>query len=261
VCAEHVGVTTVNAPVRQLFGVPINAMTMERVLSLVDETIESRGRLLIGVVNAAKLVNMRTDEALRRAVLSADVVFADGTAVVWASRILGKRLPERIAGIDLMHEMLRRGDERNYRVYCLGASDETLQRAVRRIEFDYPGVVICGMHNGYFGPEEERDVVADIRASQPDILFVAMSPPKKEIFLARRSAELGVPVCHGVGGAFDILAGTVQRAPRSWQRLGLEWLYRVKQEPRRLWRRYLVTNTLFAGMVLAELLRRSGGSC
>ncbi len=242
-------------PVQQLLGVPIDALTMDEAFSIVGDTIDRKGRLLIGVVNAAKLVNMRRDHTLRGAVLSADIIMADGMAVVWASRLLHRPLPERVAGIDLMHGMLRRGSERHYRVYCLGATDEVLQMAVSRVRELYPGVVIAGQRNGYFRPDEEPEIIAAIREAEADILFVGMSPPKKEVFLARWSATLNVPVCHGVGGAFDVLAGKARRAPERWQRLGLEWLYRVKQEPHRLWWRYLVTNTIFCGMVLAEMLR------
>ncbi len=239
----------------RVLGVPIDPLRMSDVLSLVDQAIQRRDRLLIGVVNAAKLVNMRRDRKLRNAVLSADVILADGMAVVWASRLLQQRLPERVAGIDLMHEMLRQGDRRGYRVYCLGATDEVLQAAVGRIRTDYPGVMVVGKRNGYFRLDDEANIVADIRSSRADILLAAMSPPKKEQFLARWVEELQVPVCHGVGGAFDVMASKVRRAPVRWQRLGLEWLYRVLQEPRRLWRRYLVTNTVFCGMVIAAMFR------
>ncbi len=241
-------------PCCRLFGFPIHGLRMEQVLDVVDETIARRERLLIGVVNAAKLVNMRRDGVLRDAVLSSDMILADGMAVVWAARLLRRSLPERVAGIDLMHAMLHRGNERGYRVYCLGARQDALDTAVARIRVEYPGVVIAGTRNGYFSPEEESGIVAEIRAAKPDMLFVAMSPPKKEVFLAKWAAKLEVPVCHGVGGAIDVLAGKVQRAPEVWQRLGIEWLYRVKQEPRRMWRRYLVTNSLYCGMVVGELL-------
>ena len=240
-------------PVCTFSGVPIHALTMRQAISIVDETIEQRGRLLIGVVNAAKMVNMRRDESLRRAVLGCDVILADGMAVVWASRILRRGLPERVPGIDLMHGILQRGDDRHYRVYLLGATDEVLRVSAARIAEDYPGVALVGTRNGYFEPDEEAEIAAEIRAARPDVVFVAMSPPKKELFMARWFATLDAPVCHGVGGALDVLAGKVQRAPKRWQRFGLEWLYRVKQEPRRMWRRYLVTNTLFCGMVLREL--------
>jgi N-acetylglucosaminyldiphosphoundecaprenol N-acetyl-beta-D-mannosaminyltransferase len=115
---------------------------------------------------------------------------------------------------------------------------------------------LVGHHHGYFTPQEEPALVAAIAGAQPDILLVGISSPKKERFLARWGDQLGVPVCHGVGGSFDVLAGKVRRAPLAWQRLGLEWLYRVKQEPRRLWRRYLVTNALFCAMVLFAFVRR-----
>lgn len=244
------------SPRRELLGIPVEALTLEQALDRVDAAIASRARLQIGVVNAAKVVNMRRDALLRADVLSSDLILADGIAVVWAGRLLGRRLPERVAGIDLMHGMLRRGSQRGYRVFCLGASAEVLQKAVARIRADYPGVAVVGLHDGYFSAEQEEGVAQEIVDSRPHILFVAMTSPKKEKFLARWSGRLGVPVCHGVGGSFDVLAGKVERAPLSWQRFGLEWLYRVKQEPRRLWRRYLVTNTLFCGMVLRDLLLR-----
>jgi N-acetylglucosaminyldiphosphoundecaprenol N-acetyl-beta-D-mannosaminyltransferase len=241
--------------VHELFGIPIAPLTMAEVLDRVAEAIVRRTPLLIGVVNAAKVVNMQRDEALRRSVLEADLVVADGMAVVWASRALGAPLPERVAGIDLMMEILRRGHEAGWAIYCLGATQEVLGGVTTRIAADFPGVRIAGSHHGYFGQEDEPAIARAIRAAEADILFVAMTSPKKEEFLARWNQTLSVPVCHGVGGSFDVVAGKVQRAPASWQRLGLEWLYRVKQEPRRLWRRYLVTNVLFCALVLMELGR------
>jgi N-acetylglucosaminyldiphosphoundecaprenol N-acetyl-beta-D-mannosaminyltransferase len=243
-------------PTYDLFGVPIAALTMREALAEVDAAVVERRRLQIGVVNAAKLVNMRRSSALRDDVLSSDLVLADGAAVVWASRLLGRSLPERVAGIDLMTGMLEHGNERGYRVYFLGAKPDVLQRAVDRIRREYPGVVIAGMHHGYFNAREEDQVASDIALATPDILLVAMTSPRKEQFLARWTSQLEVPVCHGVGGSFDVVAGLVQRAPELWQRMGLEWLYRVKQEPRRLWKRYLVTNVAFMWMVLTAVLLR-----
>ena len=242
-------------PAQEVLGAPLQAMTMDAVLDLVDATIAARAQLRIGVVNAAKLVNMRRDPTLSRDVLASDIVLADGMAVVWASRVLGRPLPERIPGIDLMFEVLRQGSERGYRVFFFGATEEVLQRVTARVAADYPGVVIAGQRNGYYRPDEEEAVAAQIHAARPDVLFVAMTSPRKEHFMARWSERLDVAVWHGVGGSFDVMAGKVQRAPDRWQRLGLEWLYRVRQEPRRLWRRYLVTNTLFCAMVAAEWAR------
>jgi N-acetylglucosaminyldiphosphoundecaprenol N-acetyl-beta-D-mannosaminyltransferase len=243
-------------PTRELFGIPIAALTLEETLNRVEQAVASRTRLQIGVVNAAKIVNMRRDDMLRQDVLSSDLILADGIAVVWASRLLGVELPERVPGIDLMEGILRRGTAHGYRVFCLGAEPDVLEKAADRMAAEHAGVKIIGRQHGYFSEEQEEAVARAIHEARPDVLFVAMTSPIKEQFLARWSGVLGVPVCHGVGGSFDVLAGKVKRAPRIWQRLGLEWLYRVVQEPRRLTKRYLVTNTLFCGMLLQELARR-----
>lgn len=245
-------------PFRTLFGISVGAATMEQALDLVDEAVVQRKPLHIGVVNAAKVVNMRRDPSLRASVLASDVIFADGAAVVWASRLLGRPLPERVTGIDMMHGMLTRGARKGYRVYCLGASREVLEKTMDRIREDYAGIVLVGGRDGYFSESDEAEIANQIRASATDLLFVAITSPKKENFLARWESTMGVPVCHGVGGSFDVMAGKVDRAPESWQRLGLEWLYRVKQEPRRLWRRYLITNSLFCWLVFTEWLRALG---
>jgi len=244
------------SPIRTLFGIPISAMTMDEVLDTVDQAIVARHRIQLGVVNAAKIVNMARNAVLREDVLSSDLIFADGMSVVWASRLLGRPLPERVAGIDIMMGMLARGDKKGYGIYFLGATDEVLELVVDRVRREFPGVRVAGARNGYFGEGEEEEVAWRIRESRADILLVAITSPKKERFLARWSAVMDVPVCHGVGGSFDVYAGKVERAPVSWQNLGLEWLYRLKQEPGRLWKRYLVTNTIFGWMVLSELLRR-----
>jgi len=242
-------------PVRWLFGMPIAAVAMPDVIELVRTSILTRRRFHIGVVNAAKVVNMGRDEALQRDVLASDIILADGMSVVWASRVLGRGLPERVTGIDLMFEMLGLADRHGFSVFCLGATPEVLSKVVARIRTDYPNARLAGARDGYFKGDETQAVLEEIAAASPDILFVAITSPKKEQFLAQAHGVLSVPVLHGVGGSFDVMAGKVDRAPSAWQRLGLEWLYRVKQEPRRLWRRYLVTNVLFFGLLLREAMR------
>jgi N-acetylglucosaminyldiphosphoundecaprenol N-acetyl-beta-D-mannosaminyltransferase len=240
---------------RDVLGVPVAPLTMEQALAEVESAIRERRRLLIGVVNAAKIVHMRRDAVLDQAVRSADVILADGMGVVWAAGLLGRRLPQRVTGIDLMVHMLRRGSELGWRVYCLGATEDVSRTVAARLAADYPGVKLVGRRNGYFSDDESRQVAADIAGAQPDLLLVAMSSPRKEVFLADFAQLMQVPVCHGVGGAFDVLAGQVRRAPQLWQRCGLEWLYRVLQEPGRMWKRYLVTNTLFVAMVVRRMLK------
>lgn len=249
-----------NFPVRMVLGVPLRAMRMDDVVGAADACLRERQRMLIGVVNAAKVVNMRKDAALRDAVLRSDLVLADGISVVWAGRMLGQRLPERVAGVDLMTRLLELADQRRLRVFLFGATEESLQAVCREIMRRYPGVVIAGQRNGYYAPDEEPHIAEAIRASSADVLFVAMSPPKKEVFLGTYADAMNVPVCHGVGGAFDVLAGKTRRAPMLWQRLGLEWLYRVVQEPRRMWKRYLVTNTQFCWLLLREWIRLRFGA-
>lgn len=249
---------SVAPPVTQpLFGIRVCAEPMTQALARVHDAIRGGRRLHIGVVNAAKIVNMRSDPELCAAVVESDVIYADGMSVVWASRVLGRPLPERVAGIDLMTGILEQGDREGYRVYCLGATREVLDEVCEVFRRRYPGVVIAGSEHGYFGADDERAVAERIRDARADVLFVAITSPKKERFMARWAEVMDVPVVHGVGGSFDVVAGVVQRAPAAWQRLGLEWLYRVKQEPRRLWKRYLVTNSIFLKLVLSEKLKRS----
>lgn len=242
-------------PISRLFGIPILAVRMQDALDIVHTAITRRESLQIGVVNAAKVVNMYRNPALGEDVLSSDAIFADGASVVWASHLLGATLPERIAGIDLMMEMLANGDQHGYRVYLLGASEEVNAKVAKNIAHDYPGVVVAGRRNGYFKEHEEEAIANDIAAAKADILLVAITSPKKEQFLARWSSKINIPVCHGVGGSFDVYSGKVKRAPLAWQRLGLEWLYRLLQEPGRMWKRYLVTNSLFCWLVVKELFR------
>ena len=238
-----------------VLGIPITPETLSQALVRVDDAIRHGRRLDVGVVNAAKIVNMQKDSSLRQAVLSSDVIYADGMSVVWASRILNCPLPERVAGIDLMNGIMAQGSSRGYRVYCLGAKQEIVDVVVENFRATYPGAVICGSHHGYFDASGEQEVATAIRDARPDVLFVAITSPRKENFMAKWADLMNVPVVHGVGGSFDVVAGLVERAPPVWQRLGLEWLYRVKQEPRRLWRRYLVTNTAFLRMLVAAKVK------
>ncbi|WP_323013388.1 WecB/TagA/CpsF family glycosyltransferase [Devosia sp.] len=243
-------------PGRQLlFGLHIDGMRMDQALERCRQAILTRKPVLIGVLNAAKIVNLRRDPGLRDALLDCNLLLADGQSVVWASRLLGKPLPERIAGIDLFEALLGLAHAQGRAVYLLGARPEVLAALERRIDQRWPGLAIAGSHHGYFSDTEAAGIASDIAASHADMLFLGMASPKKEIFLGRFRSILEVPVLHGVGGSFDIMAGLTRRAPPAWQRLGLEWAYRLLQEPRRLWKRYLVTNSAFVVLTLREALR------
>jgi N-acetylglucosaminyldiphosphoundecaprenol N-acetyl-beta-D-mannosaminyltransferase len=238
-----------------VLGCPVDALDMDETVARCTELIEAGGFHQHVAINAAKLVAMRADPQLRDIIERCDVVSADGQAVVWASRLLHAPLPERVAGIDLMDRLLGEAARRGYGVYILGARAEVLEEAVGRIRAAHPGIDVCGYRDGYFDDNEAAGVCAGIRASGASILLVAMSSPGKELFLGEYGPDLGVPFVMGVGGAIDVTAGITRRAPRVWQRLGLEWLYRLLQEPRRMFRRYAVTNTQFLVMLAGAMTR------
>lgn len=238
-----------------LFGLQISRFTMDDVLDRCREALRTRNRLLIGVVNAAKIVHLTRDRELCRSLLDCDLIVADGMAVVWASKLLGRPLPARVPGIDLFEQLLLMAVAEGHGVYLLGSRPQTLQLLQERLQEKLPTLHISGARDGYFSDQEAQTVAEDISSSGADMLFLGITSPKKENFLRTYGAQLGVPVLHGVGGSFDIFAGVTRRAPRLWQRLGLEWAFRVLQEPRRLWRRYLTTNTRFVLMTIRERLR------
>jgi N-acetylglucosaminyldiphosphoundecaprenol N-acetyl-beta-D-mannosaminyltransferase len=258
--ADHPGrdlPRTANRPRRDLFGVPLDALTLGETVQLCMQAVDKGELLEVGVVNAAKIVKMRNDAALRDAVTGCDVIVADGQSVVWASRVLRRPLPERVAGIDLFQRLLYMAEVQGRSVYFLGARPEVLERMVERIRAQHPKLRIAGSQHGYYGDDEAPAVADAIKGSGADLLFLGMTSPKKEVFVATYGARTGANVVHGVGGSFDVLAGVVKRAPRIWQRMGCEWLYRVLQEPRRLGGRYLTTNVAFVALVARELARPS----
>jgi len=239
-----------------VLGCPVDVVTVDQALDFVGERIARREPCQQVSINAAKLVRLQHDVQLREVIRACELITADGQSVVWAARILGQPLPERVAGIDLMHGLLRRSVEYGHRVYFLGARQEVLERAVVTIRQEYPGLQLVGSHHGYFGPDEEPEVVEGIREAAPDVLFVALETPAKELFLARNRDRLEIPFVMGVGGAVDILGGVRRRAPRWMQKFGLEWAFRLAQDPRRLAGRYVVGNSRFTWLVARELVRR-----
>lgn len=247
----------VPAPDRaRLLGVEIDRLDMDETVARCARLIESGGPAQHVAVNVAKIVALQDDERLRGIVDTCDLVSVDGQPLVWVSHLLGDRLPERVTGIDLMFRLLALAEERGYRVFVLGARRDVLERALAALVDRYPRLVVAGSHHGYFVDEESSSVCEAVRAAGPHILLVAMSSPRKEYWLAEHAAELGVPFSMGVGGSIDIVAGHTRRAPRFMQRHGLEWFYRLLQEPRRLGPRYARTNARFVGLVARELVSR-----
>lgn len=237
----------------EVMGCLIDNLSMEETLARIEGFITSGQPHQHVVVNVDKLVKARRDPDLRRIINGCALINADGMPVVWASRLLGTPIKERVAGVDLFEAIMQRAARTGWRVFLLGAQEDVVAAVNRIYPAKYPGLVIAGSRNGYWSTEEEPGVVAEIRDAHADILFVAISSPKKEQFLGRYQAEMRIPFAMGVGGTFDVAAGKVRRAPRWMQQNGLEWFYRFLQEPRRMFRRYFIDDMAFAGMLWAEL--------
>lgn len=240
----------------ELMGCQIDNLTMEETLQTVEGFIASGAPHQHVVVNVDKLVKAQRDPELRRIINECALINVDGMPVVWASRLLGRPLKERVAGVDLFESLMGRAAQKGWRVYLLGAREEIVSRVRELYAAKYPGLVFAGHRNGYWTAEQEPQVVADIAAARADLLFVAISSPKKEQFLGAYQATMKIPFAMGVGGTFDVAAGKVKRAPVWMQKSGLEWFYRFLQEPRRMFRRYFIEDMAFLGMLLREMRRR-----
>ena len=237
----------------EVLGYPMDPMTMLETLDEIEQRLEKEQFTQHVAVNVAKLVKMRNNPSLDDCVRNCDIINIDGTGVVLGARFLGHKVPQRVAGVDLFHELLAMSARKDYSVYLLGATDEVVKTTAEQIRILFPNLKLVGYHHGYFWDNEEA-LVEEIRTSGAELLFVAITSPKKEHFCNRWRDHLGVKFIMGVGGTFDIVAGKVKRSPQWMQRWGLEWFYRLLQEPHRMWRRYLVTNTQFAFLILREKL-------
>jgi len=230
----------------------MDCATMDETVALIIKRIVA-GQFTQHVgVNVAKLVHMQSDSQLAKSVRECDVISIDGMGVVWGARMLGHDVAERVTGVDLFDKLLAEAATLALPVYFLGATEAVVARVATVSVERFPGLRIAGYHHGYFG-KDEQPVVDLIRESGARLLFVAITSPMKENFINRWQKDLGVDFVMGVGGTFDVVAGKVSRAPMWMQKAGLEWLYRVLQEPRRMWRRYLVTNVRF-GLMLGKAL-------
>jgi N-acetylglucosaminyldiphosphoundecaprenol N-acetyl-beta-D-mannosaminyltransferase len=236
--------------------IPVDSLTMAETIHIIDRSIIEKKPIHHVVINAAKVVNAQKDMELKESIVNCDIINADGQAIVWASRLFNTPLPERVAGIDLMESLVKLAAQKGYRVFFLGAKEEIVNQVVNFYTSEYSKDIIAGYRNGYFKKDEEPAVAKQIADSNADILFVAMSSPKKEIFLNTYKDMIKAPFIMGVGGSFDVVAGFVKRAPLWMQKSGLEWFYRVIQEPKRMWKRYLFGNSEFIYIVLKEKWKR-----
>lgn len=237
-------------------GCPIDCYTHQELLPQLKTDIDQRQRTrLIHFVNANKVAQAKQDPGMREILWRGDYVLADGQPLLPMARLVGLHIPERIDGIGLMQQLLALANQNGYRVYLLGAKQEVLDSCIAKIRADYPKVVIAGYRNGYFKPADIPQILDGINATRPDILFIGIGTPIKERLADEYRDRINAPLVQGVGGSFDVIAGLVKRAPVWMQRLCLEWLYRVLQEPRRMFWRYAKTNTQCCVLFLRVLLR------
>jgi N-acetylglucosaminyldiphosphoundecaprenol N-acetyl-beta-D-mannosaminyltransferase len=239
---------------RRLLNAVFDAVTLSETVSWARDHIRRGRRGIITTVNVAILMMMRDNPDLQRFIDQSTLTVADGQPLVWYSRLRRRGVPERVTGVDLIVALCSMAATEGFGVYLLGAEGEVVERVADRLTEAHPKLKICGIADGYFGSDEASSRARTVRDSGADILFVAMGVPRQERFLEEHWASLGVSLAVPVGGGFEVIAGTKKRAPVWIQRAGLEWLYRVVQEPRRLWKRYLVTNTQFLYLSVLDLL-------
>ncbi len=229
-------------------GAPVHDVTMAETLALIAQWIDTGGVHQIATVNPEFLMKARRDPDFRATLQRAALCIPDGIGVLWAARMRGKKLRERVAGSDLVPLLSAEAARQGWRVFYLGAAPGVAEKAAAILAARYPGLIVAGCYAGSPAPEDENDIVARVRAAQADILLVAYGAPKQDLWLDRNLARTGTAVGIGVGGSFDFIAGVSRRAPRWVQRLGLEWLDRLVREPWR-WRRQLALPH-FAWLVL-----------
>lgn len=232
-----------------LLGVQIDTITMEESVERVAGFIRSGRPHRILTLNPEFLFRAQSEPALMELAVRADLITPDGIGIVWACRMAGYQVSERVTGIDLMISLVERAAKENWRVYLLGAAPGVAEEAAKKLCHDYPGLQVVGTHHGYFSDGEEAAGVAEkVRQVSPQLLFAALGAPKQEQWIDRYLEQTGASAAVGVGGSFDVIAGKVRRAPQWSQRLHIEWLARLLREPSR-WRRQLVLPR-FAWLVL-----------
>lgn len=236
-----------------LLGFRMDNLSMKETVDFVDATIINKKSITLTDINAGKIIQINEDHQLKKWVLESDIIQVDGQAVIWASKVLGKPLKERVAGIDLVENLIELAHVKNYKVFFFGAQEEVVQKTVDKFVSKYSKNILAGYRNGYFKIDEAPQIATEIANSGANLLFVAITSPIQEQFLIENEEILkSVNFKMGVGGSFDVFSGKTKRAPQWMQNSGLEWFYRFLQEPKRMWKRYLVGNSKFVFLVLRE---------
>lgn len=237
-------------PTVPIFGIQVCKWGMSDTVSYLTEAITMRTPHQVITANPIMVMAALNDPAYRTVMEHAELIVPDGTGVVWAANVGGDPVQERVAGFDLLHELMRTGEGYHWRVYLLGSTAEVIQETASKLQLQYPGVEIVGYRDGYFGSDEDQMVIEQIKATKPDILFVARASDTQEPWIYRYKEQLDVPLMMGVGGSFDVISGKTKRAPKVFQKLRSEWLYRLLSEPTRY--RRMLALPQFAVKVLRD---------
>jgi len=238
-----------------LLNFEIDAVSFNDTVNLLFDNLDKGIKSFVFFINALKVYELDKNVELRNAMKNFNFLLADGVPIVWVSKLFKKPLPGRVNGTDLFEKLMEEAEKRNKSVYFLGATQENIEKLIDVIKTRYPKLNIAGYRNGYFNKEEENKVVEVINKTNADILFLGFGSPKKELWAYKYKDKLTVPIVQGVGGSFDVVAGIIQRAPIWMQKSGLEWLYRVLKEPKRMFKRYFITNGYFIFTIIKYLLK------
>lgn len=241
----------------EFLGIKFNSISFKDAIFKLESFIQERIPRIVYTVSIELAVLANENQDFRKLYDSADLLLVDSFGLCYVAKLFCKPISEPVNAARLMFAFLDIAVKKGYRIYFLGAKKEVLDKAVKNAKEKYPGINIVGWQHGYFDQENDTEIAKDICERKPDILFVAMSSPLKEKFIAKNVNRINVPVCMGVGGSIDVLAGKFRLAPLWVSKIGFEWFFRFIQEPRRMWKRYLITNIKFFYLLLVrELLKR-----
>jgi len=232
----------------------VDKIDINDVVKLVAKNIRLNIKTHIVFLNALKISEIDKNSSIKKAMHEAELILADGVPIVWLSKLFGNPLPGRVNGTDLFEKLLKWANDNSKNIFLLGSTEENVGLLVTKLENKYPNLGIT-YRNGYYKENEDQQVLNLINSSNSDILFIGFSSPKKEVWVNKYKNKINVPIIQGVGGSFDVLAGKIARAPKWVQKYGLEWIYRVIKEPRRLFVRYLVSNTVFIYIVIKYAIK------
>ena len=241
----------------ELFNIHFDNYDFDDLMNYLDRAITAQRPTHVVTCNVDHLINLSKDSHFMKIYKEAGATIADGMPIVWVSKLFGTPLKRRVAGADILPELGLALERKRYRIYFLGAEEGVAEEARQKLLLRFPALHIVGCHSPPIGfehdDEESAKIVALLREAKPDIVFVGVGSPKQEKWIYRYHHEYGAAVSIGIGGTFDFLAGRVKRAPVIMQRAGFEWLWRLIQEPTRLWSRYLVNDTKFLMLLIDEI--------